>query len=67
MIYSNITSVIENNIRDILSDTIFTEEQRRAFAYGSYLAWHALIEGEFKPEDDYKLWRLTQSYHDWDS
>ncbi|HFW3464112.1 TPA: hypothetical protein ACIBHH_004803, partial [Salmonella enterica subsp. enterica serovar Birkenhead] len=64
MTYVDLTTEIETFIKNILSDTTYTVEQRLGFAYGSYLTWHALIKGTFKPEDDRRLWLLTQPHYD---
>lgn len=60
--YIDLTTEIEICINNILCDTTYTVEQRLGFAYGSYLTWHALLKGTFKPEDDCRLWLLTQPH-----
>lgn len=59
MNYNDITTLIENHINYILSDPVYTEKQRQDFAYGAYLAWHALVGEAFLKEDDIRLWSLV--------
>ncbi|EMD1228041.1 hypothetical protein VQH59_004815 [Salmonella enterica] len=60
MSYDYMTSIIENHIINILSDSVYTEEQRHDFAYGAYLVWHALVGEAFSKEDDTRLWNLVR-------
>lgn len=60
MDYYYITSVIEAYIVCLLSDMVYTEQQRHDFAYGAYLAWHALVKDSFCKEDDVRLWNLVR-------
>lgn len=58
--YSNITDTFEKHILFLLAQPVYTKKQRQAFAYGSYLAWHALVGKDFSPEDDERLWKLVR-------
>ncbi|EBU6211271.1 hypothetical protein C1C34_23025 [Salmonella enterica subsp. enterica] len=60
MDYNSITSAVESHIICILSDSVYTEQQRYDFAYGAYLVWHALVKGVFCKEDDARLWSLVR-------
>ncbi|EAO6910750.1 hypothetical protein FDZ49_15375 [Salmonella enterica] len=60
MDYNSITSAVENHIICILSDLVYTDQQRHDFAYGAYLLWHTLVQGVFLKEDDNKLWSLVR-------
>lgn len=43
MEYRIITAAIENHIVTLLTDNIYTQQQRQAYAYGAYLTWLALV------------------------
>lgn len=62
MNYNDITTLIENHINYIISDTVYTEKQRQDFAYGAYLTWHALVGEAFIKTDDIRLWNLVCYY-----
>ncbi|ELR0534493.1 hypothetical protein R3I79_004690 [Escherichia coli] len=59
MNYNEITISIENHINQLLSDTVYTERQRHDYAYGAYLAWHAMVREAFTKADDTRLWKLV--------
>ncbi|OSL82217.1 hypothetical protein EAZG_04513 [Escherichia coli TA249] len=59
MNYNDITTLIENHINQIFSDSVYTEKQRHDYAYGAYLAWHALVREAFTKKDDIRLWKLV--------
>lgn len=62
MNYNSITTAIESHIICILTDTVYTEKQRHDFAYGAYLAWHALVGEAFNKSDDTRLWKMVCYY-----
>ncbi|ECZ0089507.1 TPA: hypothetical protein G9E65_004286 [Salmonella enterica] len=60
MEYRIITTTIENHIVTLLTDNIYTQQQRQAYAYGAYLTWLALVGDEFIPDDDRRLWEQVR-------
>lgn len=65
--YEEITETIEKSIRLLLSqsENDRTNSLRDAWvAYGLYVAWSKLAEGQRKPEDDERLHKLTRRFAD---
>ncbi|MNT19771.1 hypothetical protein D3C72_1550430 [compost metagenome] len=65
--YEEITETIEKSIGLLLSqsENDRTNSLRDAWvAYGLYVAWSKLTEGQRKPEDDERLHKLTRRFAD---